>query len=195
MGTRDPRAEPVTDPPKAQVEGEPEARPEEVILVAAPVTAVTAEAPEAAEAAAATGKPRVVTSTDPRLESIEPFVKNGDWAGIIKELGPAEKAGSLPPHLGLLFALAVNESNAAGDAFDPAQLAIRCAAGLFGVPPESAIALVVGKRRLRKNPLSFGKRPAPPARVSFLIVLITLVVGAGVGWLVTGGGSLRSLLR
>ena len=189
MGTRDPRSEPLSDAPDAEAAAEPNPKPDAKPAAkrAPQQEVIILDAPDAAP------KPRVITSMDPRLEAIEPLLKRSDWTAIIKELGPVENAGSLPPHLGLLFALAVNESNAPSEVVDPAELAIRCAAGLFGVPAESEIALVVGKRLLRKNPLSFGKRPAPRARVSVLIVLVTLVVGAGVGWLVTGGGSLRSL--
>lgn len=189
MGIKDPRAEPESLPPR---EDDAEARrssapPKEEAArrPSVPPPKPTSEAPKA----------RVVTSTDPRLESIEPLINRGDWAGIVRELGPPDKAGALPPHLGLIFALAMNETAGAESPTDAAQLAIRCAAGLFGVAPDSATALVMAKRLLRKNPLSFGKRPAPPARTSALIVFITLVVGAGVGWLVTGGGSLRFFFR
>lgn len=130
---------------------------------------------------------RSVTSVDPRLEAVEPLVARGDWGTVTRQLGPIDKAGFLPPNLGLLFALAHHESAPEDDAGAGNEIAIRCMAGLLGVGPESPIALVLAKRLLRKNPQTWREKPAPPARVSFLIVLAVLVVGAAVGWFGSSG--------
>jgi hypothetical protein len=45
---------------------------------------------------------------------------------------------------------------------------------------------------LRKNPTRLRDRKAPPAKVSFLVVFVALVLGVGVGWLAFMG-NLRAL--
>jgi hypothetical protein len=60
-------------------------------------------------------------------------------------------------------------------------------AGLLGVAENSPMARVLARRMLRKNPVRFSERKAPAARTSLLIVLATLVVGGGVGWLASIG--------
>ncbi len=148
-------------------------------------------------------RPRAaVTVSDPRLEEIEPFLRAGDWDSVLKVLGPPENAGRLPPNLGLIYALARKEKEPVGattDAraakgMDVTDLAIRCTAGLIGVPADSALALVVAKRLIRKNPVGWQQRPAPPASVSAIIIVIALVLGGTIGWLVATG-HLRVQLR
>jgi hypothetical protein len=138
-----------------------------------------------------------VTSQDPRLAELETLFTSADWEGVVNKLGPPEQAGQLPPNLGLLYALASKELTPPNDkaaSKDSAQrdatvnrIAIRCAAGLLGVEPDSPLALLFAKRLLRRNPVAWQKRPAPSALVSVLIVGIGLSIGAGVGWLVSFG--------
>ncbi|HNS95579.1 MAG TPA: hypothetical protein PLJ27_22035 [Polyangiaceae bacterium] len=66
-------------------------------------------------------------------------------------------------------------------------MAIRCIAGLYGISPDSPIAIVLGKRIIRANPVSWQKKKAPPAPISFLIVALGLLLGAGIGWLLSFG--------
>jgi hypothetical protein len=127
-----------------------------------------------------------VTSRDPRYEPLEKLLDLNDWKKIRDELGPMDDVGKLPPNLGLLAALAHNESSKDGD-HEAATTAIRCMAGLLGVDDDSPIARVLARRILRKNPVKLTERKAPPARTSFLIVLITLVLGGGVGWVASSG--------
>lgn len=173
----DPRVDPDSDPPERGV-------------VDSGRTAPPAErsAPDPERGA------RSVTSLDPRLEAVEPLVARGDWANVSKQLGPMDKAGFLPPNLGLLFALAHHESASEEDAGAGNEIAIRCMAGLLGVASESPVALVLAKRLLRKNPQTWREKPAPPARVSFLIVLAVLVLGAAVGWF-GSSGTVRELVQ
>ena len=136
-------------------------------------------------------KPKVdttpkVTSQDPRYEPIEKLLDLNDWKKITAELGPMSDVGKLPPNLGLLAALAHNESTKDGDP-DAVTTAIRCMAGLLGVAEDSPIARVLARRMLRKNPVKLSERKAPPAKTSLLIVLATLVGGGGVGWLASEG--------
>lgn len=132
----------------------------------------------------------VITVVDPRLAEIEPFLRAGDWDGVLKVLGAPDQAGKLPPNLGLVYAIARKEKEASGKAegkIDATDLAIRCTAGILNVPADSALALVIAKRLVRSNPVAWQQRPAPPARVSAFIMLIALVIGGLVGWLVATG--------
>jgi hypothetical protein len=139
----------------------------------------------------------IVTSQDPRLPELETLFTSADWEGVVRKLGPPDQAGRLPPNLGLLYALASKELTPPDDkapSKDSAQrdatanqIAIRCAAGLLGVAPDSPLALLLAKRLLRRNPVAWQKRPAPSALVSVLIVGFGLFIGAGIGWLVSFG--------
>jgi hypothetical protein len=133
------------------------------------------------------GTPGVVTSTDPRLEEVEGFLRINDWDGVLRALGPPEQAGKLPPNLGLLYAIARKEKETDSKGSDATEIAIRCTAGLLGVAVDSPLALVVGKRIVRKNPVAWQKAPAPPASVSAVIILIAIVIGGGIGWLFATG--------
>jgi hypothetical protein len=134
------------------------------------------------------GAPHVVTIDDPRIPEIEAALTASDWDHVIQSLGPAEQAGRLPPNLGLLFAVAMKEKERPNTPqYDITDLAIRCCAGVFGVDPSSPIALVLAKRLLRKNPVAWQKKPAPPPSISILIISIGVAVGALIGWLVSFG--------
>lgn len=135
-----------------------------------------------------TGAGRVISNTDPRLEEVEELLRANNWEGVLRALGPADQAGRLPPNLGLLYAIARKEKETSADKGSEAtDLAIRCAAGLLGVAPESPLALVVAKRIVRKNPVAWQKAPAPPASVSAMIMLAALAIGSAIGWLVATG--------
>lgn len=196
----DPRAEPVSIPP---ADGRDDPVPTDVVrLSGAPVEAKkdanapgatdVASEPKSSEptssSAAAPGGVSIasrVTNLDPRIEKVEESLARGDWSGVAKELGSVGEASRLPPNLGLVCALAHAESSV--DAPGANELAIRSMAAIFGVAPESRLALMLAKRLLRKNPVAWRQRPAPPARISLLIVLMTLVVGGAVGWLLSSG--------
>jgi hypothetical protein len=137
----------------------------------------------------------VVTSLDPRIAELEPLVATGDWEAVRKLLGSTEDAGKLPPNLGLIYALAHKESGGdktpgkseTSDPYDPNLVAIRCMAGVCGLPADSPIAVVLGKRITRSNPVAWQKKKAPPAPISILIVALGLLLGAGIGWLLSFG--------
>jgi len=210
---KDPRREP-TDPPapateEASTEGpadskpqpeskpepEPKPEPEEPASSRRRPVPVVPDAPSEAGG-------RVVTAQDPRIAELEPLVAQARWKAILDKLGSEQDAGKLPPNLGLLYALAHKEHHVEAettgeekadpphddrDKYDANAVAIRCMAGLFGVPSESPIALVLGKRLIRANPVSWQKKKAPPAPISVLIVAIGLLLGAGIGWLLSFG--------
>ena len=130
----------------------------------------------------------VITSVDPRITALEPLVASADWEGVAKFLGTPDAAGRLPPNLGLVYALARKETGVSKEeGYEPNVAAIQCMAGLFGIPKESPIALVLGKRLLRSNPVGWQKAPAPPTHISLFIVALGLAIGAGIGWLLSFG--------
>ena len=161
----DPRVEPTSDPPPVQERANPSPP---VIAVAAPV----------ADHAVA----------DPRMAIVEVAVAAGDWKGIVKVLGPLADAASLPPSLGLINAVAHIEGASVQTAAPEAHaLAIESMATIFGVTPDSRLAILFAKRLTRRHAVSFRERPAPPPRVSFLIIAVTFVVALALGWLLTSG--------
>ncbi len=132
-----------------------------------------------------------VTVLDPRLEELEPLIGRSDWAAIADKLGPFESAGALPPQLGLIYAIAVNEVQFIPTGKPPVannttDLALRCVASMCGVPGDSGFALVIAKRLLRKNPstlrgVQLAAKPAPAAP-SPVIPIVMLIVGGAAGW-------------
>jgi len=116
---------------------------------------------------------------DAKLTELEPHLAETNWEQVLAAL---EKHESLPPQLALLYAIAQRERNAPGDADS---VAIRAVAALLGVSVESHAALVVAKRLLRRNPIAWQKRKAPPAKISVLIAVIVMLVGAAAGYVLS----------
>jgi hypothetical protein len=151
--------------------------------------------PEPEPRSATVDAARVVKSSDPRLEGAELALSAGDWKRLAIELGSVGEAGKLPPNLGLLCALAHRESDPLGVADAEAQsLALRCVAAVLDVSPDSRIASVVSKRLMRRNPVAFRERPAPPASISALIMLAVVLLGSAIGW-AFANGMIRIQLR
>jgi hypothetical protein len=166
MARFDPRAEPESLPP---VKAVPSAAPAPLAVPALAPPALAA--PEIAPVAA----------PDPRLAKIEPLVASNDWKLVADVVGPIEDAAKLPANLGLLAAVAHNELATDGNSKARA-VAIESMASLLGLPAESELVQVVTRRLLRKNPIGFRQRPAPPARTSFLIIVVVLILGSAAGW-------------
>lgn len=188
MAKIDPRVDPVTNPPAKGAENAHSI--EHVSLLKAVVIAphVAVDPGEAsAETANAPNSASTVTSTDPRHEPIEKLLDANDWRGVADNLGPIEQAGNLPANLGLVAAIAYNELAHEGSP-EAVAIAIRCTAAILGTAETSPLARVLARRMLRKNPVRLRDRPAPPARVSLLIVVATLAIGGGIGWLASMGG-------
>ncbi len=129
----------------------------------------------------------VITSVDPRLIDVDPLLATGSWRQILELLGPPEAIERLPPTLGLIYAVALRESVGDASATPANELAIRSMAAIYGIAPGSAAALVLAKRLLRQNPAAWRTKPAPPAKLSALIIVIALALGAGVGWWMSMG--------
>lgn len=196
MARPDPRAEPSSLPP----ERAPRERPPERVVVSSLVAPTSASEPAELDSGVvavsgdAPPSSRSVTSDDPRVADVEQLIVLNDWRAIASKLGGMDQAGNLPPNLGLVAAVA--HSELAKDADQAARdLAFRCAAGVLGMPADSEIVRVLVRRLLRKNPVTFRERPAPPARVSALIVTIVLALGASIGWFLSSGTFTRLVGR
>jgi hypothetical protein len=122
----------------------------------------------------------------PALDTVEHLVDQGQWQTLCEMLGPGERAGTLEPHLALVYALAYSESQPEADASQTIEIAIQSVARAHSLAESSAIARVVAKRLLRKSPTSWRARPAPPKRISIILVVLALTLGGGGGfWLST----------
>jgi hypothetical protein len=174
MARPDPRVDPTSMPPKE----EHEHLVEQVVIQK--TMKPKEESSDEGVAAPVTG-PQAITVLDPRFSELEPLIRANDWKGVADKLGPLDKAGALPPNLGLVAGIAHNEltkdgSQAARD------LVTRCIGGVIGLSEENEIVRVLSRRMLRKNPHRLTERPAPPPRTSILIVVIVLVLGGAIGW-------------
>jgi hypothetical protein len=126
---------------------------------------------------------------DPKLlAAVEPLLHQGNWRELRKLLATesADPRG-LPPALSLLYAIALKEDThpiGAESEAKPAQsdaLGIRAMSQLLAVPEQSVMAMVIGKRALRRRPLDWNQKP--PTRVSLLLVTAALLAGAFIGLL------------
>lgn len=126
----------------------------------------------------------------PRLEDLEALVVRAEWAKVLERLGSFEDAAGLPPRLALIYAVALKESQDGGDDTNINLLGIRAVAGLLGMAPDSPLALNLGKRLLRRNPVGLRQRKAPAAPIRIVIVVVALLGGSAVGWLVGPGGDM-----
>lgn len=194
MAKIDPRADPVSHPPTKR----DDFTVDRVALRAS--SCAVGHTEDAADAVVTTatedesGTPvRQITSQDPRYEPLEKLLDKNDWKQIRTELGPMDHVGKLPPNLGLIAALASHEMSKDGEP-EAILIAIRCMAGLLGVAEDSPIARVLARRMLRKNPVRFSDRKAPPVRTSLFIVIAALVLGGGIG-LLASGDALSDVLR
>lgn len=126
-----------------------------------------------------------------QYEVLGELVSMGDWDGILRTLGAGEDPSKLPPNLGLLWAIARREKMNPDDPNVVAVTAVatRCAAAVLGVHETNSIAPMLAKRILRRNPASWTKTPAPSPWVSAFIMIAALVVGSGIGWILSGGQS------
>jgi hypothetical protein len=192
MAKVDPRAEPVSQPPAKDDDFSVDRVAMRKVGAAASSGPAEVDLPEpdSPEDSKHVSK---VTSQDPRYEPLEKLLDKNDWKQICTDFGPMDDVGKLPPNLGLVAALASHEMSKDGDP-EAVVTAIRCMAGLLGVAEDSPIARVLARRLLRKNPVRFSERKAPPARLSFLIVLVALVLGGGIG-ILASGETLGDLLR
>lgn len=115
---------------------------------------------------------------------LEPLFRKGAWHEIASWVEEKHPGGNgLSPGLALLYAVALKEAPAtaarAPFAAQADRLGIRAVSELLGVGGDTAIALVVAKRALRKRQLEWQKEP--PKRLSITLMLFALAVGAAVG--------------
>lgn len=126
-----------------------------------------------------------------QLDVLGELVSMGDWDGILRTLAVGEDPSQLPPNLGLLWAIARREKMNPDDPNVAAVTAVatRCTAAVLGMTEVNSIAPMLAKRLLRRNPVSWTKTPAPSPWVSAFIMIAALVVGSGIGWILSGGQS------
>jgi hypothetical protein len=126
-----------------------------------------------------------------QFEVLGELVSTGDWDGILRTLGASADPAKMPPNLGLLWAIARREKMNPDDPNVAAVTAVatRCAAAVLGVHETNSIAPMLAKRILRRNPVSWTKTPAPSPWVSAFVMIVALVVGSGIGWILSGGQS------
>jgi hypothetical protein len=145
---------------------------------------VTAAAPQH-EAPVAAPPPDAAPApvTDPKvlLAEVELLIQRGAWSDVAARLGPLERAATLPPLLGLVYAVAAIEAAGEAGSSGAAPFGVRCAAAAFGLAHDNPIAIVIAKRLLRRNPAAWKVKPAPPAWVSGLIMAAAVIVGTAVG--------------
>jgi hypothetical protein len=122
-----------------------------------------------------------ITNSDPRFAELEPLLETNDWKEVAKKLGELDEAGKLPPNLGLIAAIAHNETSDATGA-ESRKLAVRCMAGLVGLPADNEIVRILARRMLRKNVVRLREQPAPAARWSAVIIVVVLALGGALGW-------------
>lgn len=191
MGKPDPRAEP--ESVRSPSVGENDKPDHSVDRVVSEISAVPAEpASGVVETKADEPPKKPVTSFDPRFAELEPLIETNDWKSVAKKLGPIDDAGKLPPNLGLIAAIAHHEATEDGGP-DARALAIRCTAGLLGLPADNEIVRILSRRMLRKNVVRFREVEAPPARWSAFIVVVVVALGGGLGWYLSTGHGARLL--
>ena len=118
------------------------------------------------------------------LGKVEPLIQQTRWADIVEALGPASRAAELPPGLALVYAMALAETAGDASTTEASLLAIRSVSALLGVPEGSGTALMVAKRVLRRNPVTWRRRPAPRAPIRLALIVVALFLGIVAGWLV-----------
>jgi hypothetical protein len=175
----DPREEVDAEPDEVAPRATP-APTESGIIRVGPSRPAPAPAVEAAPVVAGLGP-------DPRLAELDPLLSRGSWREILVLLGPAGAVEKLPPTLALIHAIAQRESAGDASATPANELAIRSMAAIYGIAPESTTALVLAKRLLRQNPAAWRTKPAPPAKLSALIIAVAVAFGLGVGWWFSAG--------
>lgn len=171
---RDPRA----DPPTATVPEMRAVRPAASADADADLDVELSADPPAAPSASAASPSATL---DPRFAELEPLFGRTAWKEIADKLGPPEQADKLPPQLALIYALSRREAAGEEGAAGANELAIRSMAAILGIAPTSATALVLAKRLLRQNPGGWRTRPAPPARLSVVIILLGVALGVAAG--------------
>lgn len=121
---------------------------------------------------------------DPRVVRFEKLVERGAWEQLRNEL--AEEAAPTPA-LRLLALVARRETLEPQDKQGSAELseqAIATVASILKVPENSATALVLAKRLIRKNPVWMRSQPASSG-LSVAVLMGGIALGGGIGWLLT----------
>jgi hypothetical protein len=133
--------------------------------------------------AAARERPAAI---DPaQLRAAEPLLQQARWAELRTLLtSKISDPAQLPPALALAYAIALKEDTSTEDTKKPVNadtFGMRVMSQLLGLPEQSALIVLIAKRLLRRRPLDWNQKP--PGRISALLVVSALLVGAMVGLL------------
>ncbi len=124
------------------------------------------------------------------LSQVEPLVQQARWSELKTLLAGEDQGKTLSPAFTLLYAIALKEDASSQESahgtrhgVDAEALGIAAVSELLSIPPHSATALVIAKRTLRRRPLEWTRKAS--GRASFFFVLLALLLGAGVGTLLS----------
>jgi hypothetical protein len=120
-------------------------------------------------------------TTTELLAKVEPLVKETRWVELV-ELLERRSPADLPPALRLVLAVALVETSGEGSSTVATRMAIQAFGALLGLPEESGTTVVLTKRIVRRNPIAWRKRQAPPAPIRLALVITALALGIVAGW-------------
>ncbi len=129
------------------------------------------------ETMAASPRAKGIPPPDPRTEEVELLVARNAWADIKTLLERDGNVDDLPPELLFVWAIADKETSERSTADG---VAIEAMARILRLPTDSALALVLAKRTLRKR--TWGDTPAPRPWLSALIAVLGIGAGAAIGY-------------
>ena len=117
------------------------------------------------------------------------MVSQNQWTQICSLLGSPENQGRLPVGLAFIYAIALNEIRVPGSPVDKRapdieRIAQRCVSVMLGTQPDGELTHIIAKRLMRRN---WAAAPAPPARMSVLLLVAALAIGSFVGFLLGPG--------
>ena len=142
------------------------------------------EAARSLEAMGAAETPGEPAAVDEHLLQLERLIGSGKWSEALDLLSEPRRAGTLSARDRLLWAIAQKEDAHGQSTSEAHRVGIEAMSELLGVNPDSPLALIVAKRSLRTVSGAWRHRPAPKPFYSFLIMIMGLVFGGGIGYLV-----------
>ena len=123
------------------------------------------------------------------MGTIENLVSQNQWTKVCEILGAPENQGKLPVGMAFIYAVALNELRVPGSPVDQRapdieKIMLRCLGVMLGTDAKGPLAQIVAKRLMRR---SWRTTPAPPARLSVMLIVAALVVGSFIGFLIGPG--------
>lgn len=123
------------------------------------------------------------------IGTIENLVSQNQWTKVCEILGAPDNQGKLPVGMAFIYAVALNELRVPGSPVDKRapdieKIMLRCLGVMLGTDAKGTLAQIVAKRLMRR---SWRTTPAPPARLSVMLIVAALVVGSFIGFLIGPG--------